>query len=195
MEAISHIVIGIFESEFDALAAVDELLSQGLTRHDIHLSDRGNTNRSLLAHKDDNHESRVARFFKTVFSENDDEARKYTRVALESGSVVTAYAHSSAGADKAATILDKNGALDADEFAAQFNDSPQTTGGNKGGKTTFPNATEFAEPLPPVRGISYDENQMDLETRSLQHRSRIIEWKGNGRERPREEQLNETKFW
>lgn len=111
MSPASHVILRVFDSEFDALAAIDQLLSHGFERHNIHISDRDNTNRSLLAHEGDGHEGRVARFFKTLFHDNETEARKYTDIALESGAVIVAVAFSQAEANKAADILDNAGSM------------------------------------------------------------------------------------
>lgn len=194
MGSISHIIIGIFESEFDALAAVDELLSHGFARHDIHLSDRSNTNRSLLAHEDDDHEKRVVRFFKTVFSDNDEEAQKYARVALESGSVITVYAHSNGEANTVADMLDERGALDVDECAAQLNSLQP----KKSGLDTFEkfDALNNADnTIPPVTGMIYEDSTEVVQTDRSGHKSRIIACEGKASQRLREDVLNETKFW
>lgn len=111
MKIFSHVVIGIFEGEFDSVEAVDVLLEHGFSRDNIHLSDRGNFNRSFITHQDDGHASRVMQFFRTVFSDDKEEAERYARVALESSSLIMVYAHSMEEAEKASKLMDENGAM------------------------------------------------------------------------------------
>lgn len=172
MDLISHTIIGVFDMEFDAIAAVDELLNHGFTRHNIHISDRSNTNRSFLSHEDDDHEIRVSRFFKMLFSENINEADKYTKVALETAAVVVVYGHSAEEANKAAEILDNNRAINVDQWAAEMEE------GN------MPSDIDMEKKVA--------ENRPQT---SSEYNSRIIEWSTEESKMISEERLNESKIW
>jgi uncharacterized protein (TIGR02271 family) len=65
--------------------------------------------------------SSIGNFFSSLFgvSDDDDDHRKYATVANQ-GSVVTVHAQSEDEAERAADVLDDNGAVDVNEKAAQY---------------------------------------------------------------------------
>src|SRR4051812_16075591 len=118
---MAQTVIGMFESSSKAQNAVQELVQTGITRDRIDVSSGaagasyGNTTTD-----DDNHESGIGKFFKSLFGNDDDDAEKYTRVASNAQSIVTVHAQSSDEAERVADILDDNGAVDVDEHASRL---------------------------------------------------------------------------
>jgi len=132
---MAQTVIGMFESSSKAQEAIQELVESGITRDRIDLSG-GNTSGSSYSSTSstdtsEHHESGISKFFKSLFGDDDnDDADKYTRVASRTQSIVTVHAETRDEAERAADILDDNGAVDVDEHAAQMGYS--TTGNYSG---------------------------------------------------------------
>ena len=146
---MAQTVIGMFESSSKAQEAVQELVQSGISRDRIDVSG-GNTTGSSYSSgstgtssgstetsygstgtsygstgtsygaSDDDHESGISKFFKSLFGNDDDDADKYTRVASNSQSIVTVHAQSRNEAERVADILDDNGAVDVDEQASRM---------------------------------------------------------------------------
>src|SRR6476659_6788203 len=114
-------VIAIFNYSAEAQEAVNRLVNEGLTRDNIDVSygNAGDTpgNKEYGTNdKQDNNESSISRFFKSLFGD-DDEADVYTKVAGKNSSVVTVHTKSEEEAERAAEILDEAGAIDVDDEA------------------------------------------------------------------------------
>jgi hypothetical protein len=225
---MSHTVIGIFDSDFDSQDAVDELINNGFSRKDIDVDNRRNVNGPSLNDESDTtydenyhkrRESGLTRFFKTIFGDKDDDADKYSKVAIEGGAVVTVYAHSVEEAARAAEILDNKGAVDVDERASKYGYTPRSTtvdsnvisgpNATAGTQRSFPNTrdTEAAKRAN-ADLISKDESREiprmeehsgpgvgSTQTGGSRSKSRIIEWAGERSARLREDRDSETKFW
>jgi len=71
--------------------------------------------------------SSIGNFFSSLFGMDDDNTNRYSKVA-ERSSIVTVHAQSKDEAERAADILDDNGAVDVDERAAQFTGSGMGSG-------------------------------------------------------------------
>jgi stress response protein YsnF len=80
--------------------------------------------------RDDNDDNAVVHFFKSLFSDNDDEADRYSNVARNSRCMVTVHAGSGDEAERAADILDNCGAIDVDERAKQNSSSTTNRSGD-----------------------------------------------------------------
>lgn len=126
---MAQTVIGMFESSSKAEEAVQELVEAGFTRDRIDVSRSSNAGSSYsssgssgtsYSDSSDEHESGISRFFKSLFGNDDDDADKYSRVASQSQSIVTVHAQSQDEAERAADILDDNGAVDVDEQATRM---------------------------------------------------------------------------
>ncbi len=117
-------VIGVFDDAQEAQKAVNDLVSEGFSRDSIDLStntgqyaDGAYTADRTVDHDDD---SGISGFFKSLFgSDDDDDYRRHTTVA-QRGSLVTVHAMSEDEAEKAADILDDNGAVNVDDRAEQY---------------------------------------------------------------------------
>jgi len=117
---MTQTVIGIFRNTDAAQNAVDKLLSSGFSDANVDIA----SDRSLnyTTHKnEDEHESGIARFFKNLFGDDDDERERYTKAA-ERGTVVTVYAQTKEEAERAASLLDEYGAIDVNEDYGQYDD-------------------------------------------------------------------------
>ena len=120
-------VVGLFNKPDDAQQAVQHLTSNGFTMDNVDMSlsyaNTGSDNQNFNFDKDDRdddeHESGIARFFKNLFGDDDDDASRYSK-ASRGKSIVTVHALSEDEAHKAADILDDCGAVDVDEDANEY---------------------------------------------------------------------------
>jgi len=118
-------VVGVFDDAQEAQKAVNDLVSEGFSRDSIDLStntgqypDGGSDADRTVNHNDD--DSGIGGFFKSLFgSDDDDDYRRHTTVA-QRGSLVTVHAMSEDQAEKAADILDDNGAVNVNDRAEQY---------------------------------------------------------------------------
>lgn len=147
---MSQTVIGFFDDAQEAQTAVERLQEKGISRDRIDMSrGRGATgstdydtlstssnsdgvtgNSRTAVDADDNAVERTAKntgnaisnFFKSLFGDDDDDNRteRYSRVAANSGAIVTVHAQSREEAEDAADVLDDCGAVDVDERADQY---------------------------------------------------------------------------
>ena len=217
-------VVGVFDNASEAQQAVDALVSDGFSRSNIDLSTAksdayGNSSNSSYGtdsgavvpdrHKntsgtaaeevvDDTKDvgDSIGNFFSSLFGGSDD-ADKYKRVA-GSSSVVTVHTDSKDEAERAADILDDNGAVDVNEKDAtygtygstgsttQYNDNLTTTPGAAFvGDTTTDKG--YVAPVGDNQTIKVVEEKLEVgkrevETGGVRLRSRIVE-------RPVEENL------
>lgn len=137
-------VVGIFDSASEAQEAVDQLVSEGFSRSNIdisanttggssstgndaiipdrHTNTSGTMTEEIADDAKDTGDS-IGGFFKSLFGSDDDDKddnyRRHAEVGRR-GSVVTVHAQSEDEAERAADILDDNGAVDVDERASQY---------------------------------------------------------------------------
>lgn len=153
-------VIGVFDDAQEAQKAVNDLVSEGFSRDNIDLSaqtgqysDADTTTADYRDH--DDADSGIGGFFKSLFGgSDDDDYRRHTTVA-QRGSLVTVHAMSEDEAERAADILDDNGAVDVNERAEQYGYTGSSTMGGVVGTTTGVGMTDM--------GIA-DRNITDMDT-------------------------------
>ncbi len=109
-------VIGVFDDATEAKQAVDKLVSAGIMRDKIDMSAHDT---KAETYEDDYEDSGVVEFFKNLFGDDDDDHKRYSTVGSR-GSIVTVHAATEDQAEKAADILDDNGALNIHDRAAQY---------------------------------------------------------------------------
>jgi uncharacterized protein (TIGR02271 family) len=126
---MAQTVIGIFDSSSDAQNAVQQLVSSGISRSSIDISDRS-TSGTSDSYDNDQDDDSIGGFFRSLFGNDDHDANKYSQVARR-GCTVTVHAQSAEEAARAADLLDDYGAVDVDERAQQYG-----TTGSMGGLTT-----------------------------------------------------------
>lgn len=120
---MTQTVVGLFDNASEAQQAVQELLSSGFTNANVDISSvapgttSGSTDLSSGTH---DNESGISKFFKNLFGDDDNDADKYSTVASRSNSIVTVYAQNADEAERAADILDDNGAINVDEKGSQY---------------------------------------------------------------------------
>lgn len=167
----SMTVVGVFDNASEAQQAVEALVSDGFSRSNIDLSaaqtgsqsyntgdynsgSGSSTSDSLVPDRHQNTSGTYAEeavdktkdvgssfgdFFNSLFGGGDD-ADKFNRVASDR-SIVTVHAQSDDEAERAADILDDNGAVDVDERAAAYGSTSGSnmmgSGGSMGSGTSM----------------------------------------------------------
>ncbi len=184
---MAQTVIGIFDNATEAKEAVEALVAKGFDRSMVDLSATGGTSTASgtgntgystsSSHAIDEGESKVGKFFKSLFGGDDDTDNTYSSYskAAEGRSLVTVHARSEDEAEDAADILDDYGAI---------NTSDNNTSYNATGST---NTVSDASQTGTGETISVIEEQLSVgkktvETGGVRLRSRIVE-------RPVEESL------
>ena len=136
---MTQTVVGLFNTASKAQQAVQQLTGNGFSSSDVDLSigssmgsntAGSNTDFNLDTDNNKDQESGVSRFFKNLFGSDDEtNATRYSNAASRGNSVVTVHAKSSDEAERAASILDDNGAINVDEDADDdYNRYDTTTG-------------------------------------------------------------------
>ena len=193
-------VIGFFDNTSEAQQAVQQLQSSGFMRDRIDISAQNASNTSTSSTStsstynttnDDN--DSIGGFFKSLFGDDNDQARTYSTVGRNSGCIVTVHAQSSEEASRAADILDDNGAVDVDERASQYGSTAGTTGTAMTGSTDI-NTTNTGTTDNPDSIKIIEENlavgKRVVQTGGARLRSRIIERPVEESLRLREEHVN-----
>jgi stress response protein YsnF len=171
---MAQTVIGFFDQSSQAQEAIRELMSRGISRDRIDLS-RGSKSNDTNVSSDrssdgDRHSNSIGNFFRNLFGNDDKERERYTRVAERSNTIVTVHAASREEAETVSQILDRCGAVDVDERAAQYGygsrssaaGGPQRVSDERG--TTIPRVEENLE-----------VGKREVETGGVRVRSRIVE--------------------
>lgn len=128
---MAQTVVGFFDNSTQAQQAMQVLFSNGFNREDVDITNNTTSGTSTsgsgldstsgidLDRGSDQSSTGVGRFFKSLFGDSD-EADRYATVGQRSGSIITVHAQSSEQAERAADLLDENGAINVDERAAQY---------------------------------------------------------------------------
>ena len=178
-------VFGIFDKASEAQNAVKQLMDEGFDRSaiDVHRTREGEgtaikgTNRSEP--KERNSDG-YRNFFSNLFTDKK-EVETYSDVASR-GSVVTVHTTSLEESERAAQVLDRFGAIDANERASHYR-----TEGSAGTQPT--GRTADSESIPVIEE-KMDVGKRDVETGGVRLRSRIIERPVEETLRLREEHVN-----
>lgn len=222
---MAQTVIGLFDNTSEAQQAVQELISAGITRDRIDVSSGNSSDSSYSTSgttgstygtgsstygtsSSDSNESGISKFFKSLFGDDDEDADRYTKAASRAQSIVTVHAQSGDEAERAADILDDNGAVDVDEQGSTtgYNTTGSTgsyagtaaglTGATLGTDTTsdFTN-TGLTSDIDETRKIPIIEENLavgkrEVKTGGVRLRSRIIERPVEESIRLREERVN-----
>lgn len=101
-----QIVVGVFDNNESAHAALDYLLANNVKRNEIDVSSKDYNEQSGLPNQDD---TGLTNWFKSIFG-NDDDAKKYSNAA-KTGTVLTIQTNSMDDAERVARMLDNSGAI------------------------------------------------------------------------------------
>ncbi len=124
-------IVGIFDDNEEARAAVQALNKAGVKQGDINLARNEGTGKGYTAYKGANDEEEsigdsISGFFGNLFGTDDDDDMSFTdetdvyAESVRRGSVVVTANVKENMVDKAADILNDNGAIDVDRRAAQY---------------------------------------------------------------------------
>ena len=189
---MAQTVIGIFDNASEAQKAVDQLISSGFSRSNIDLSSHtGGATTDSNAIVPDRHVNTsgtrteevvddtkdvgdsIGHFFSSLFggSDDNDTARKYSTVGNR-GSIVTVHAQTEDEAERAADILDDNGAVDVDDRATKYGYTSTT--GSTVADTNRPLTTTDETPTIKVIEENLEVGKRTVETGGVRLRSRIV---------------------
>ena len=179
---MSHTVVGVFDNSREAQTAVQQLVSNGLSRDRIDVSPQTASNTSGHEKHEDN--DSIGDFFRSLFGseEKTDHYSKYART----GSVVTVHATSAQEAERAADIMDEYGAVNLDERATGSGYSAGTTGATAAGALgatdttrrdmdTTRRDTDSTDKTIPIIEENLRVGKREVETGGVRVRSRIVE--------------------
>jgi len=129
----------------------------------------------------------IGNFFSNLFGgDDDDDARRYTHVARNTGSIVTVHVSSAEHAHRAAEILDDAGAVDVDERASQ---SGYQSNNLAAGSDTVTNANTEGQVSAQVIEENLQVGKRVEQTGGARLRSRIVERPVEANVRLREEHV------
>ena len=167
---MTHTIVGIFDSKEEARTAMNKLIEGGFIKENVDLSNRKKMAETSAATQSENATEGVgdsiSNFFGNLFSD-DETVNNYSTVARETEAILTVQTDSQERAEKAAEILDDNGAVDVDERAAQYRQTAANTTANR--------ADTDAEMTIPVLEENLNVGKRTVETGGVRVRSRVVE--------------------
>jgi len=198
---MSQTVVGIFDTAAEAQRAAQQLQAAGFSLDHVDVATRGaqagqstdssnytNTSGTATEAVGDaagRTGDGIGNFFSNLFGGDDDEdTRRYSHVARQTGSVVTVHAHSAENAHKAAEILDAAGAVDVEERASQT--GYQSTGNSA---NAYTNASTEGAVSAQVIEENLQVGKRVEQTGGARLRSRIVERPVEASVRLREEHV------
>jgi len=173
---MNYTVVGIFDDKAEARRAMEELVSNGFVKESIDLSEANyaddvNAASSTTTNTQTTGDS-VSNFFSNLFGD-EAQARSYTDVARDADAILTVQVDSQERAQQVATIFDRNGAIDVDNRAAQYNQQQFTGTESHGAVGTERNTT--GEAVIPVIEEELQVGKRQVEQGGVRVRSRVIE--------------------
>jgi len=120
-------VVGVFDDRSTAQNVVEELVNSGFERssieinsHDSYASDAARGNTGLTGEVRDHSGGGISGFFRRMFGDNDRDNYGNYAEAVRRGSTMVSVTTNEQNAERAADILDRNGAVDVDERAQSW---------------------------------------------------------------------------
>lgn len=185
-------VIGVFDNATEAQRAVDALVSSTFSRNDVDLSTQtghltsGQSADTPAGTSDTG--SGTSNFFRSLFGGDDDEADRYAQVA-DRGSVVTVHAQTDEDAERAADILDDNGAVDVNKRVPRLDSLTAAPSASMGAAITGTEPQQTDEQTIRVIEEHIEVGKRTVETGGVRLRSRIVARPVEERIRLREERV------
>ena len=135
------------------------------------------TSDTNLTHKEEDLGDRIGNFFRNLFGGDNQDTQKYTS-AGKRGTILTVHAKTSEEAQRAAAILDENGAIDVNESSTeysgtQYGTSQATTTGVTGDK--YSSLSDAPTDSIQIIEETIQVGKREVETGGVRLRSRIIE--------------------
>jgi stress response protein YsnF len=187
-------VVGFFDEAEDAQKAMQRLQQVGISQNSIDFTSGGagaysSTSTNVSTNDRQEEGNAITRFFNSLFGDDSDDARKYSRVGSNSNYIITVHASSADEAEQAADIMDDCGAIDVDERASSegsYNDnnnmSSSTDRGSDYDRRSGDSINRMEEDI--------HVGKRDVETGRVHVRSRIIETPVEEHVRLRQEHVN-----
>lgn len=177
---MNHTVVGLFEDNAQAQRAVERLQAIGFPAGNINVARRRDQGADVKTEPGENqewvgtskiHDNNLIRFFKSLFSDSDDDMPdRYSGVSNSGNAIVSVMTRSREEAERAADILDECGAINVDEQAA----SRRTGEADSRTAPAQPTATERERTTPLTEASQSNEDSMGDRGR-VRTRSQIIE--------------------
>ena len=125
---LTQTVVGVFDDRTTANRVVEELVNSGFDRgtidvnsHDAYLSDAATGNTGLTGQTQHSHGGGIGGWFRRMFGDDDYSTYgTHYAEAVRRGGTAVCVRTSEADADRAADILERNGAVDIDQRAAAW---------------------------------------------------------------------------
>lgn len=166
---MAQTVVGLFENESDAQKAAEQLSSAGFSRGSVDVSRSDRYTQGVSSEKES--DGAIARFFKNLFGDSDDDADRHTRLTSSGNySIVTVHAQSADEAERAADLLDEYGAVNVDERSAQQGYDRQNAGSERGSTDSDRTGDTINRVQEELR-----VGKREVETGGVRVRSRIVE--------------------
>lgn len=176
---MNYTVVGIFDDKTEARRAMEELIRDGFVQENIDLSeanyagDTSTTTSDTAATTNQSAGDGISNFFSNLFSDDEAQARSYTNVARDADAILTVQADSQERAREVAAIFDRNGAIDVDNRAAQYNQQQFTGQETHGAVDTQQNVS--GRTVIPVIEEELQVGKREVEHGGVRVRSRVIE--------------------
>ena len=196
---MAQTVIGVFADDYDANRAVDALHEAGYADAEIDFSSRAN---HTDADARRTRREKTGGFFENLFGGDDDyddaTRANYTEAAAR-GTVVTVHTHDMARAERAADLLDRYGALDANDTATKLRDRGVAADDHDAGladyREDYTYGADYAHDDDAIKVIKEDiaVGKQTVQTGGVRVRSRIVERPVSEQIRLREERVVVTR--
>lgn len=166
---MTHTVVGLFDSKEEARDAMQELVKAGFIKEEVDVSNRKFSTADVTPTTDKSGDltDDVSNFFNYLFEDDDMTRRTYTYAAREAEAILTVQADDEDRAEKAADILDDNGAIDVNDRALKYQ---QNYAAARGEDFDANNAATI-----PVVEEDLAVGKRTVETGGIRIRSRVIE--------------------
>lgn len=181
---MTHTVIGLFDSKTEAQAAMRDLVAAGFAEENIDFSNRRfdeTASGTAAGTTTGTTGGGISGFFNSLFGDNSPEATKYTSVASDTEAILTIQTDSDERSRQIADILDRNGAVDVDERAAQYQANYAAQSGGTTQNTMTQNATTgnrtatTGDITIPVIEEDLQVGKREVQSGGVRVRSRVIE--------------------
>jgi len=169
---MTHTIIGLFDNKTEAQSAMQELVAAGFAKENIDVSNRryDETTTDTATTMTDTGGG-ISGFFNSLFGDDTTEASKYSNVATDTEAILTVQTDSEERAKQIAGILDRNGAVDVDERANQY----QASYAQSGGAATENRTETTGDMTIPIIEEDLQVGKRTVEQGGVRVRSRVIE--------------------
>lgn len=188
---MSHTVVGVFDTSSEAQTALQTLVKSGISRDRIDIAPQTSSDTTRSGDRED--EDSISSFFSNLFGSDDDRSKRYSTHA-RSGAIVTVHASSAQEAERAADILDDNGAVNLDERPAGTNTGTYGSTAGATGQNINQDInrrdTTSSDTTIPIIEENMQVGKRTVETGGVRVRSHIVERPIEEHLRLREEHVN-----